>query len=223
MTKKDIVVKFLKARGYQLIKGDEKDLVSLESLLPWLLMDLENSLYHDFVEPMKLKNQLKKFRIDWKNAYNQFNWKLFQNFTEEEQAEICNYMDDLEHYMKNDLVRLRCAVMEHIDSDKFDVKMNISAIYACLVLTIIAETVHNKLFRLGRPKSRYAILTAEPRPEPTPELKMIQSRIYCFGSNYAHQNGIGAICMTEKIMQLSEAIGRKAVKWLSTEEAAITT
>jgi len=222
MTKKEMVEKFLRAKGYKLIQGDEAHLATLEALLPWLMMDLQNSLFTEFVAPLPLKNQLKKARKDWGTAYNNFNAKLFGAFSPDEQAEICDYMDDLEDYMRNDLVMLRCAVMEQIHTEDFKAKQVISATFACLVLSIVAETVHTKVYQSVRPLTSWQTRTKyhqDLRPEPVPELKMIQSKATYFGSNFTHCAGIGNVYMSEKIQNLMEGIGRKAVKWLSTNVA----
>lgn len=223
MTKKEMVEKFLRSRGYKIVQGDAEHLATLEAFLPWLMMDLQNSLFTEFIAPLPLKNQLKKARKDWAEAYNRFNAKFFNGFTTDEQVEICDYMDDLEKYMKTDLVRLRCAVMEQIPTDDFNAKQVVSASFACLVLTIIAETVHTKVYQAVRPLTKFQKSTKyhqELRPEPVPELRMIQSKVTYFGSNFAHSAGLGNILMSEKIQSLMESLGPKAVRWLSSNLAA---
>ena len=96
MTNSELVNKFLDHRGYSKIKGE-----SLLPIMPYIVMDVVYNMYNKTIRPIPAKHKLKKLKTTWEEAYNRFDRVFLAAFTEDEQDEIIDRMDDLEAYIAN--------------------------------------------------------------------------------------------------------------------------
>lgn len=218
MTKKDLVQKYMQAKGYKVIAGELSD--NLEAFLPVLLMDLEYSLFKkDIAGAEPWRHELKQLLNQWRAAYNKFNGRFFRTLSEDEQGEVVGYMDDFEDYMHNDIVRLMLATLEVVpDRVGLAARKIIASSYVCFVLTVIARTSSHKLYYQSTPARRLGAQSVGPqyKPEPTPELDAIALKSAQFCTVYANRLGIAQeIHRNEKITALTDSICRHAVQWLT--------
>lgn len=217
MTKYEIVSRFLGHKGYKVIQGKLDETVDLEAIVPWLLMDLQKTMYNRHIKDLNAKQELKTDRAEWLDAYLKFNDKVFLPFKEDEHGEIIEFMDQLEEYVGNDLALIRLAVMKMVPTENILHRQVVSEAYLCNVLTNMARTIHHTVFKEVKPmthwQKKYKYFQ-EFTTEPTPELDEIDTCSARWTTNYVKKNGIGNVRRSKEIDDLTNLLCKKVVRWV---------
>lgn len=153
MTKTEMIDKYLASIGVRRIQGE-----TLEPLMPFLIGDAIYQIYNEDIARLDLRHQLKKLRGEWVAAYDRLNGQFFRAFSTDESIEVTDLMDDFEAYIANDLMVLRCQVMQILgDEIGFDDKKVITSALLCHVLAQAAQSVWKDVYkiRVQRPGGIY--------------------------------------------------------------------
>lgn len=111
MNAKTIMDIWLHRHGLKIYGATTKSKDNYFPLLPFLLADLQNQMYSDYIEPLHNKHLMKKYSKDWRDNYNKVNHMLFSCLNENESYEVCEVMDNLSSLVANDLTMMRIQTM----------------------------------------------------------------------------------------------------------------
>ena len=144
MTKTEMIDTYLRTIGITRIQGE-----TLEPLMPFLLGDAIYQIYNKDIKPLPLKHEEKKVRGQWAKAYDRFNRSFFRAFSNEQSIEITDLMDDFEEYIANDLMVLRCQVLQILgDHIPFEQRQVITSALLCHVLAQAAQCVWKDVYKV---------------------------------------------------------------------------
>ena len=131
-------------------------------LIPFLLMDLEYSLYQKYVRKVDARRELKKVKNEWERAYGLFDREFFSVFSEEQKEWVVELMDEYEEWVWNGVEIARIAVMDEMakrEGYELDVQELLGACLMCNCLAqcanIVWEAIH--VDRRGRKRKNDAI------------------------------------------------------------------
>ena len=175
MTKTEMIDTYLRKIGIRRLQGE-----TLEPLMPFLLGDAIYQIFNEDIAHLDLRHELKKIRNDWVNAYGRLNGLFFRAFTTEQSIEVTDLMDDFEAYIHNDLMVLRCQVMQILgDEIGFEDKKVITSALLCHVLAQAAQCVWKDVYkvRVPKPGGRY-----EEIGMPNPWLEGINRAAFLLGT-----------------------------------------
>lgn len=146
-----IVDSYLKHNGLKVIAGEYG---AGDVLYPFLLMDLQYSIWHGEVEKVECRHELKRVKEKWRESYGLFTRSFFAAFSVEQQDEIVDLMDEYEKWMEGTLMCVRVAVMNAIREREFEEQKLLSACLLCNCLAQCAQIVWGTIFKdeRGRPK-----------------------------------------------------------------------
>lgn len=134
---RDIALEYLRYHKYGVVDGEGNEAVVL---YPFLLMDLEYSLWQEVIRPMKVKGMLKKRKSEWSEAYNRFNRELFIALDAEQTERFVDLMDEYERWMGNDVMVARVAAMDEIVRQTWDRPLEEQQVLsACLICNCLAQ------------------------------------------------------------------------------------
>lgn len=95
------------------------------------------------------KHDLKRtFEQKWSRNYNDFNRMFFSAFSVDTRDEIVDKMDDFESYIANDITILKCAIMDTIKEESFDMQMALGSIAACGLLCSAASCTWESIYHV---------------------------------------------------------------------------
>lgn len=143
MAVEGIVKKLLSARGLRLVAG-EHDAASL--LYPYLLMDLQYSVWQKDVRGVKAEKELKRAQTRWREAYDRFNRAFFRDIGSENWDCICDLMDEYEAWMERPLMLARVAIMNAIGEREFEEQKLLSACLLCNCLAQCANIIWGTIY-----------------------------------------------------------------------------
>ena len=130
-------MRYLEYNKYKLVDGEGNEAAVL---YPFLLMDLEYSLWHEVIRPMKVKGMLRKRKSEWSEAYNRFNRELFIALDAEQTERFVDLMDEYERWMGNDVMVARVAAMDEIVKQTWDRPLEEQQVLsACLICNCLAQ------------------------------------------------------------------------------------
>ena len=110
--------------------------------MPMLLMDAMNMLYEEYIAPMPLKHREKQLRTRWHEAYRHYMSFEFLAFSEDEQTELCNIMDDFNAHIHNEVEMFRITIMGKFMQYDTNIRLTLSAILACNALAQSAQIIY---------------------------------------------------------------------------------
>ena len=139
---KEIVGRYLDYNKMKLVKGDS----GMDVLIPFLLMDLQYSIWQEEIKGVECRHKMKMARSRWKEAYGLFTRSFFAAFSEEQVDAIVDLMDEYEQWMESAVMNARVAVMNEIAEREFEEQKLLSACLMCNCLSqcaqIIWRTIH---------------------------------------------------------------------------------
>lgn len=109
--------------------------------MPLLLMDAMNMLYEEYIGLLPLKHREKQISKRWHEAFLHFTKQEFIAFDIDQQAEMCDIMNDFENTIHNDIEAFRVAVMNRFMEYDLEVRLVLSATLACNILAQSAEYI----------------------------------------------------------------------------------
>lgn len=175
---------------------------TLEPLLPFFIMDVQFQIYCHDIAYLPVKYQMKQVRGKWIAAYNKFNKAFFNAFTQDEQDELIDKMDDFADYIQNDVMVAKVAFMDMVKDLPFERQGVIGACLMCNVLAQSAQVIWGKVYH-----DRHGV------KETNGELRRIQICSYDFLNMY-YREGRNISCDTPRITEAVNILCRKIVKWL---------
>ena len=134
--------KYLRSVGYQLVSCE-----SLEPLLPFLQMDCMYQIYCKDIKPLELRHEMKQLRKRWIDTYNIFNRRFFCAFTQEEQYEVVDKMDEFETYIANDVMIAKVQVMNVLSDLETNQAIVCSSLILCNVLCQAAGIIWKHVYK----------------------------------------------------------------------------
>lgn len=143
MSIEKIVGALLKARGLKVVKGEAG---TGDILYPYLLMDLEYSVWQKDVRGVKAERELKRVKGQWQEVYDRFNRAFFRDVGEEYWEEVTDLMDEYEKWMERPLMLARVAMMNAIGERDFEEQKLLSACLLCNCLAQCANIIWGTIF-----------------------------------------------------------------------------
>ena len=142
MTNDQITDKWLSLIGLRREKGH-----SLEAILPFLMLDVNYSIYQSTVRPIECKRDMKMWKKRWIKSYNRINRSFFRAFSDDEQDVVIGIMDDFSNYISNDVMIARVQVMNILKDIELEHQKVCSDLVIANVLAQSAQVVWNKCYR----------------------------------------------------------------------------
>lgn len=197
MTNIELVEKYLHSIGMKLVTGS-----TLETLLPFLIMDCQYQLYTKDIAHLPAKRELKKIRNQWIESYNRFNRSLFDAFSIEEQDEIVDRMDDFANYIQNDLVIAKVAMMDVAKKLPLETQNVIGSCLMCNALAQMAQIIWGKVYHNRRNESMF-----------NREIDGVRKFSWRFLNMY-YKEDENISCNVESVNTTIDILCRKVIKWL---------
>lgn len=129
-------------------------------IIPFLICDITYQERLAFEKRFKPEHQMKNWNKIWHHHYNMFNKPFFSCFPESSQYEITDLMDDLEHFMANDMTILKSKIMLLMDDVSFEDKQNVTSLLTCHIMEQFAQVAWGNCYKsvtitsAGRQKKR---------------------------------------------------------------------
>ena len=147
----DVVSRLLTARGLKVVKGSD----GMGGILyPYLLMDLEYSVWQRDIRGVRAERELKKARTQWTEAYDRFNRAFFRDIGEDCWDYMCDLMDEYERWMERPLMLARVAIMNAIGERDFEEQKILSACLLCNCLAQCANIIWGTIYLDGHGRRR---------------------------------------------------------------------
>ncbi|MBQ0153936.1 MAG: hypothetical protein KBS70_04025 [Bacteroidales bacterium] len=90
------------------IKNADKAMILL---MPFIIMDVAYEYYRRDIKPLELRQLTKKYRKEWKEAYDRFNHYFFDALDADMQDAFCDKMDSFKRFMYLDIVKLQSKMI----------------------------------------------------------------------------------------------------------------
>lgn len=143
MTNTELADTFLRSIGMVRQKGD-----SLAPIMPHFIMDAAYQMYNTEVRKLPLKHELKRISSEWLRNYNDFNRMFFSAFSLDVRDEIVDKMDDFEEFIANDIAILKCAMMDTVKGESFEMQMALGSIAICGLLCSAASCTWESIYHV---------------------------------------------------------------------------
>lgn len=146
-SKLDLLKAYLKHNNLVYVSGDCWDL-----LLPFLMLDCVFQIYSKTIIPLKLKHEMKRWQTIWYDNYHKFNMAFFRSFTDEQQDEVIDMMDEFQEWIKNDIDKLRFSFIGSIPVDDIELRKIVADCMVTSALVKAAKYIFNhriKKFKLA--------------------------------------------------------------------------
>lgn len=124
-TIKSVTQTYLKSKGMIL---DGEGWVS--PLMPYLIMDMFYDIYTKKILSLSLRHEQKKKAGEISRMYKTFNDVLFRPQTEDGKVLLTDLMDELVEATHNTRVKLKCALMDCLSFEEFEIR----EVHASMVL-----------------------------------------------------------------------------------------
>lgn len=141
---------YLNAHDLQILKGDD----SPNIFLPFLLIDAMYIVRQENIHDLPKKHTLKHYYRNWDKNYEQFIKDFFRIFTEEQQFEIIDKMDEFNLFIKNELQLFKISVMNRFMDYDTDVRLILSDTLACNILAQSAQIVYGSIHKKPNNRTR---------------------------------------------------------------------
>lgn len=141
MTNDQITDKWLSSIGLRRERGH-----SLEAILPFLMLDVNYSIYQSTVRPIECKREMKMWKKRWIESYNRINRAFFRAFSDEEQDAVIGIMDDFSNYISNDVMIARVQVMNILKDLDLEHQKVCSDLVIANVLAQSAQVIWDKCY-----------------------------------------------------------------------------
>lgn len=195
------VEKYLAHIGKRKLGGREED---FSPLLPFLMLDIQYTLYQREIRPLKCRFELKHWKNVWIESYTAFNERFFGAYDKEEKGELIDKMDDFETFINNDLLIAQCAIMDCFVGEDFETQKILSTCMLCDILAQSAQVVWKKVYKDDRL-----------RGETSTEIDSIRFASRQFMNAYPHDDTYFINCNTNKKVRATvDTLCRKMVRWL---------
>lgn len=148
MNKTEIAKSYITKKGFIPITG-----VGFEPMMPYIMMDVVYQTFNEEIKPLKVRNELKKYRNKWSKSYDVFNHEFFSVFDQNEVSDVIDMMDEFEEFIANDVMILRSVVMNLFSDLEFEQKKVVAACTLCNIITQSAQILWGVVYRNKRGKS----------------------------------------------------------------------
>ncbi len=143
----EILDAFCRSRNLKRKQG-----TSLIPLHPFLIMDCVLTIYTKWIAELEgLRFEARKYKNAWSRIYLSMNRTFFKAFNTEQKDVVIGLMDDLEHYISNDLVIAKMAIMDYLETlEKEKTLEQQQVASSCIlgeVLCYAAKTTWEKVFK----------------------------------------------------------------------------
>lgn len=149
MTKQELVDKYIQKNGLFFIRGNHDD---ISVLMPYFIMDVGYQYYCHYVQPLKLTHDIKKARSQWRDAYLSFNRRFTSSYTNDENIEIGELMDEMHDFLANYLMIMQVAAMRLFEREfTFEQQKVLSAAFMTNKLAVVSQRTWRQMYRKDNP------------------------------------------------------------------------
>ena len=134
MTPNALVDTYLAHIGMRRVAGDGYD-----AIMPFFMLDAMYQILAKDISPIPCKQEQKLILKRWKGAYNSFNRDFFSAFSQEQQDEIIDMMDDFQEFINNDIIIAKVAVMNQLKPLGLTFEQQ-KIVASCMVCHVLAQT-----------------------------------------------------------------------------------
>ncbi len=142
MTNDEMVDKWLASIGMKRVQGH-----TLETILPFLMLDVNYQIFLKTVRPLESKHEMKLWKQRWIDAYNRLNKQFFRAFTVDEQNEVVDKMDDFDNWIANDVMIAKVQIMNFLQDLDFDIQKTCAELMIANIMAQSAQIVWGNCYK----------------------------------------------------------------------------
>ena len=140
----DILEPYFKKMGLRYLSGN---LNSVEPLVIFILHDIIYQIFDEDIKGRPLRHEAKKFQKEWERLNEKHFKGLFSDMDDARQDAIIDYMDDFESYISNDLMMIKCKVMDCFNFLPFEEQKFRAALETCNLIAQLSDIHWGALVR----------------------------------------------------------------------------
>ena len=202
MTNNEIINQYMKGRRLRRVSGKINNLMAV---LPYLIMDLEHSLFCKHIKTIDCKFQAKQMISRWDKVYTKFNKEIFSVLSDDARDYLIDKMDDYEEYIHNNIEMLRIALISAFETIGVEENKHQTLSYIIVCNTIIqaANVVWKRTYldKLGQGK-------------PHPLLEFLDKHTMRFADVYHCDKQHINLNKFEDVTSAMQALCRRLISWV---------
>lgn len=136
MTNIELLTPYFNNIGIRFVKGDTQ---SVEPVAVFILQDLIYQTFEKEIRDVPFSHQAAKLKNDWRKA-NDAQFKHFFHFLKgEREDKIIDLMDDFEDKTGNELMIIKCKIMDGVNGVDFESQKLLASIQLCNLLSQVSD------------------------------------------------------------------------------------